>query len=89
MPDPTVVTREEFEVVKEEQRRQAVRLVALEDGLTSLTREVAALREDMDTRFDALEQRLDAHDAHFAALHKLITDGHATITSAIMTLAKK
>lgn len=87
MPDPTQsVTREEFNLVKEEQKRQGIRLEVLEDGLTSVTREVAGLREETNARFDAMERRFDQH---FAELHKLIVDSQAAIISAVMTLSKK
>lgn len=94
MPEPTqFVTREEFDLVKEEQKRQAIRVEVLEDGLTSLTREVAGLREDMNARFDQMDARFDAFEAktngRFDAMHQLIADGNAAIISAVMTLAKK
>ena len=88
-----LVTREEFDLVKEEQKRQGIRVEVLEDGLASLTREVAEFRqefaefrEETGARFDALES---STNQHFTQLHKLIADGHATIVSVVMTLAKK
>lgn len=83
MPDPTLlVTREELHLVKEEQKRQGVRVEVLEDGLSSLTREVAEFREEF-------AEFREETNARFDQLHKLIADGHATIISAVMTLAKK
>ncbi len=76
------VTREEFDLVKEEQKRQAIRFEVLEDGLTSLTREVAELREEV-------AEFREQTGAQFVQLNKLIVDGQATIVSAVMTLAKK
>ncbi len=85
---------EDSHLVKEEQKRQSIRIEVLEDGLMSLTREVAKLREDMDSRFDALEESLDRR---FAEQRKVIADvvadvvadGNAAIISALMPRGKK
>ena len=96
------VTREEFDVLKAEHERVAIRAEVLSEVVTELTRQLADLREEMNARFDAVDSRFDAVDSRFDAvdsrfagvddrlsrLEKLVMDGNAALMSAILKLGK-
>ncbi len=89
------VTREEFDVLKAEHEKVAIRAEVLSEVVTELTRQLADLREEMNARFDAVDSRFDAVDSRFAVvddrlsrLEKLVMDGNAALMSAILKLGK-
>ena len=89
------VTREEFDVLKAEHEKVAIRSEVLSEVVTELTRQLAFLSEEMNARFDAVDSRFDAVDSRFAGvddrlsrLEKLVMDGNAALMSAILKLGK-
>ena len=97
------VTQEQHEALAAEVRtnaatveRLAVRVEVISHDTTRLLREVADLREDvgglrqeMNQRFEDMETRFDGKlAATQEAILKEVRDGHATLLSAILQLAK-
>jgi uncharacterized protein YoxC len=90
------VTQEQHEALAAEVRtnaatveRLAVRVEVISHDTTKLLREVADLREEMNQRFEDMETRFDGKlAATQEAILKEVRDGHATLLSAILQLAK-
>ncbi len=76
------VTREEFDSMKVEEEKLSIRVEVLTDAVTSLTRDVADLREETNERFLTVDERFDR-------LEKLVMDGNAALMSAILKLGNR
>lgn len=76
------VTREEFDSMKVEEEKLSIRVEVLTDAVTSLTRDVADLRQETNERFLTVDERFDR-------LEKLVMDGNAALMSAILKLGNR
>ena len=89
------VTREEFDVLKAEHEKVAIRAEVLSTVVTELTVEVADFREEMNVFRDEMyafredvKARFEGVDDRFTRLEKLVMDGNAALMSAILKLGK-
>ena len=99
MAESVNVTRQEFELMKTEHRRQSIAVESLLDGQAGLTRDVAELSERMNAGFEAVDDRLDlltgelvelnrAFNGELGELTKVVNAHHAAVLSALMALGK-
>jgi predicted nuclease with TOPRIM domain len=90
------VTRKEFEPVKTGVDHLTIRMEVITYDLHSLRMQVADLADNVDVRFERLEERMDRLEERMGRLEermdrleKTVVDGNAAIMSALLKMAPR